>query len=86
MKVEIRSIEIRLNTNVTPATGVSQVARWLILLDRQCNGAAPAAVTDFLLAQSSTAPRQLANRKRFKILFDKSFRLGGVLNGAGTGA
>lgn len=86
MKVSIKSMEIRLNVNVTPATGVSQVNRWFILLDRQANGAAPAAVTDYLVAQSSTAPRQLANRKRFKLITDKIYRLGGVLNGAGTGA
>lgn len=86
MKTTIRSIEIRLKCTTTAATGVNQVCRWLILLDRQSNGAAPAAVTDFLLAQSTTAPRQLANRKRFKIIVDRAFAMGGVLNGAGTGS
>jgi len=58
----------------------------IIVLDRQTNGAAPAAVTDILQANSTISPRSLSNRKRFKILWDKFFLLGGVLNGAGTGS
>lgn len=85
-KVTIRSLELRLKLTTTAATGVNQVCRYLLLLDRQANGAAPAAVTDFLVGQSTTAPRQLANRKRFKLIRDNTFPMGGVLNGAGTGS
>lgn len=84
MKVDIKSVELRLRMTTTPVTGVDQYVRAILVLDRQPNGAVIAAVTDLLLAQSISAPRSLANRKRFKILWDKSYAMGGNLNAAGT--
>ena len=84
-KVDWRSLEIRLRSEATATTGITQFCRWMIVLDRQANGVAPT-LAQILLAASTTAPRNLANRKRFKIITDKAYHIGGVLNGAGTGA
>lgn len=83
--VSIKSIEVKLRMQVTPATGVDQFVRVLIAVDRQPNGAAPV-IGDLLTATSVTAPRNLNNRKRFKILMDKPYAMGGILNGAGSGS
>lgn len=69
-KVEIRSLECRLNTRATAGTGIDQIHRLIILMDRQCNGAAPVALTDFLNAGNYQGLRQLNNRKRFKVVKD----------------
>lgn len=83
-KVDIRSIEIRLRWTTTPVTGVDQYCRASIVLDRQPNGAAPGNYTDIFLASSVTSPRSLANRKRFRILWDKALPMGSNLNAATT--
>lgn len=85
MKINIKSLEMRLLLRPTVTTGVENHCRWTLILDRQPNGAAPAAVTDILTAQSNTGMHNLANRKRFKILRDQSFTLGSVVAGASTG-
>lgn len=84
MRVTIRSIELRIRATTTPATGVDQYCRISLVLDRQLNGAAPGAYTDIFLATSVTAPRSLANRRRFKILWDRAFPMGSNLNAGGT--
>jgi len=84
MKVSIRSIEMRYNLEVTPATGLEQTNRVLLVLDRQCNGAAPGALTDIITAASCQAPRNLANRKRFKIIMDKSYAMGATAVATGN--
>lgn len=84
MKVAIRSVELRITWETTPATGVEQQGRHLIVLDRQANGVGPAAVTDFLLAASPMAPRALINRKRFKILYDRSLPMGATAVASGN--
>lgn len=85
-KVLIRSLEIRAQGWVTAATGVTNVCRAIIVQDRQTNTAVIGNITDVLEANNCMAPRSLPNRHRFKILWDKFFLLGGVLNGAGTGS
>lgn len=78
-----RSIQIRAQVNVTPAaTGTpvvcaAQTARWILFVDFQPSGAAPA-VTDLLTAASPFAHINLNNRDRFKILRDKIFPMGPV--------
>lgn len=84
--VSIRTLEIRAQGWVTATTGVVNMCRALLVLDKQTNGAAPTAITDILQANNVLSPRNLGNRRRFKILWDKLFMLGGVLNGAGTGS
>lgn len=73
MKVAIRSLQMKLISFCTAGTGVDQEHRWLVLLDRQANGAAPAALTDFLAAGNTKGLRNLANRRRFKIVLDKRY-------------
>lgn len=75
MKVAIRSLEMKLIGFANNGTGVDQEHRWLVLLDRQANGAAPAALTDFLAAGNTKGLRNLANRRRFKIIRDKRYYL-----------
>lgn len=75
MKICIKTVEIILRVKVTDGTGVDQDQRLMILLDRQANGAAPAALTDFLLAANITSPRALTNRKRFKTFWNKIYSL-----------
>jgi len=70
MKIDIRSIEYRLVARATATTGLDQGHRLLFLLDRQCNGVAPAALTDFLTVGNYQGMRNLAQRKRFKVLKD----------------
>jgi len=87
MKVDMRTIELCLRTWTTPATGVEQFGRVMLVLDRQTNAVGPAALTDILTSAAVTSPRNLANRKRFKILWDRKFTLGNnVTNTAGTGS
>lgn len=71
-QVMLRSVEMKGYVYPTAGTGVDQIHRVLLVYDRQCNGVAPA-ITDILKAVSTTAVRNLNNRKRFKILMDKVF-------------
>lgn len=73
--VSIRSVELRLFNTVTAATGVDQVHRVLLMLDRQCNGVGPTGMTDFLTSADVSGMRNLSNRKRFKCLLDKTFTM-----------
>lgn len=76
MKVALRSIEFKGQVRVTAATGADQIQRYIVLLDRQANGAAPAALTDFLNgAGVYYSLRNLANRRRFKAIHDRMFSL-----------
>lgn len=77
MKVTVRSVELRLYFGATPATGIDQVHRWQIFMDRQANGAAPA-VGGHLVANNVYAMRSLATRKRYKILVDKTYNIDAV--------
>ena len=75
MKISIRSIEIRVYNQATPATGIDQVHRMYLMVDRQTNGVGPTAVTDYFSAANIYGLRQLANRKRFKCILDKTIYL-----------
>lgn len=75
MKITIRSIGLSLVALVTGGTGVDQYNRWILLLDRQCNGAAPTALTDFLATGDTLGLRNLAARHRFKTVMDKRYYL-----------
>lgn len=74
--ISIRSIELRLNFISTAGTGVDQIQRYSLVLDRQPNGVAPL-YTDIYGAIGGlvnfTSLRNLENRKRFKILWDRSY-------------
>lgn len=75
MKVTIKSVEIRGFTGCVAGTGVDQVHRWELFIDRQANGAALASIGQQLLANNTYAPRSLIARKRFKILRDKVYNI-----------
>lgn len=76
MKVAIRSMELRGYMRITAGAGVPQMHRLLIVLDRQPNGAAPGAITDIVGSANVISLRNLANRKRFKIMYDKVWSFG----------
>lgn len=73
-EVLLKSIEIRLRNLVTAGTGTEQTHRVCIVYDRQSNGAAPT-IADILSAPNVLYPRNLENRRRFKILYDRAFTL-----------
>lgn len=74
MKISIRSIEMRLTLGVDLGGGaVAQTLRLMLLRDGQANGAAPAALTDFVTPGTYLGLRALVNRKRFSNMFDKSY-------------
>ncbi len=73
-KCTIRSIEIVGDTGLNPTTNLSQVGdfnRIIVYIDKQCNGAS-AAVLDILRAADHLSFRNLAEIKRFRILWDKT--------------
>jgi len=65
----MRSLELRYSVKLG-ATPTNQAIRVLVFYDRQANGALPA-IADVLQAATVTAPRNLENRNRFKILYDR---------------
>ena len=71
MKVTLRSIECQVTIGGTAGTGVDQVHRWGLIMDKQANGVGPTALTDFLSTGTVWGLRNLANRKRFKLLLSK---------------
>lgn len=73
-QMELRSIQLQCINSVTASTGVDQVHRVLLVYDRQSNGGAPA-FNDVLNGATIVDFRNLANRKRFKILMDKKIQL-----------
>lgn len=72
-KVSIRSLEYRLGANSDIAGGLQQFNRFIILLDKQTNTVGPAALTDFLSVGTVFGLRALTQRKRFKIIRDKTY-------------
>ena len=74
MKVSIRSIELRLVLFATPTTGVDQQHRIQIFLDKQANAAAPT-LADQLTGNNFLALRSLTQRRRFKIMWDKTYNI-----------
>ena len=73
-EVTLRSIECRFLGRVTAGTGIDQQQRLLLVYDRQSNGAAPT-VADVLGSANVLYPRNLENRRRFKVLYDRYFQL-----------
>lgn len=82
MKVTVMSIQANFRVVTTAATGVDQYCRYMIVLDRQPNGLAPAAITDILNISSVNGLKNLASRKRFNLMIDKHFAMGSTLNDA----
>lgn len=77
-EVNFRSIEMKFSNFSTVGTGITQIHRMLLVQDKNPNATTPA-ILDILTGASSVATRNLNNRKRFKILWDKVV----VVNGSG---
>lgn len=69
-QIQMRSVELKLLTQGTAATGIDQTHRILLVLDKMPSGAAPV-ITDILANADVNGMRNLNNRKRFKIIMDK---------------
>lgn len=80
-KVALKSLFIRgricnIDNNIGPT-----VARLIVVYDMQTNGAAPS-VTDILKSATSQAQLNLNNRDRFKVIVDKQWGLGQIVDTA----
>lgn len=85
MKVTCKSLEFKFFCRPNGASTAIQWNRVIIFIDRQANGVGPGASTDVVMFQDAVSPRNLANRKRFKIIYDKSFFIDpATTNNAGT--
>lgn len=83
-KVSFRTCEMRFYISPnSPDYCENQVVRFMLVLDRQPNAAAPSAITDILQTNSITSPRNLNARRRFKIMYDKSLAMGTQLTASG---
>lgn len=73
-EVVMRSIQLCVRATVTAGTGIDQWHRYIVVYDRQTNGAA-LTFANVISALDVSAPRNLENRRRFTILMDKKFHL-----------
>lgn len=73
-EVVMRSIQFQYTARVTAGTGIDQQQRVMLVYDRQTNAAA-LTCAQVLATTSTMSPRNLENRKRFKILYDRTFHL-----------
>lgn len=69
-QVIIKSIQVYLTGLATTTTGIDQTHRYMLVYDKQTNGAFPVGA-DILNAISPWAMKNLNNRSRFIILWDK---------------
>lgn len=79
-EVVMRSIQFNGVCAATDVTGAEATCRVVIVYDRQANAAAPTAA-QVLVANNTYAPRNLENRRRFKILYDETFGVGDRITG-----
>lgn len=80
-KVCWKSILIQGVLSYETSAQAASLSRVMLVYDSQPNGALPA-ITDVLLAATSTAPLNLNNRDRFRVIMDKRVVLGQVSNTA----
>ena len=71
----MRSIELAYHASVTSGTGIDQFVRVAVVYDKQANATAPTAAQIFQEPDLVHAPRNLENRKRFKILYNRVHQL-----------
>lgn len=77
-EVMMKSVELRFNSFATGTTGVDQIHRVALVYDRQANATA-LTWADVFTSSSINYPRNLENRKRFKVLMDTWY----VINASG---
>lgn len=73
-RIAIRSIEFRGYNLVTAGTGIDQIHRVVLFVDKQANATAPT-LGDQLSANNYYSMRSLTQRKRFRIIIDKMIAL-----------
>jgi len=76
-EVVMKSIQFSYNAYGTATTGIDQHQRVMLVYDRQTN-ATELTAAQVLTAVDTLAPRNLENRKRFKILYDRCHSLNAV--------
>lgn len=73
----IKNVSVQLKMDAyhnTTDTATFTTIRWLLLIDKEANGAVPV-TTDLLTAEDTTSMRNLTNRRRFIILKDAKILL-----------
>lgn len=77
-EITMKSVQLSMACESTATTGIAQTCRILLVYDRQANAAAPTFAQVLAATGGSCviSPRNLENRKRFKILMDRKFSLG----------
>lgn len=78
-EIVMKSVEVNFTLQVTPATGTAQVHRVVIVYDRQTNGTALTAADVYGAGPTILSVRNLENRKRFKVLMDRTYNLGAAV-------
>lgn len=73
-EVLMEAVHVRVAASVTASTGTDQLQRWMIVYDKQSNGAA-LTVTDVLDSAHPSSPLNLANIARFSIIADHEYTL-----------
>lgn len=76
-RITMKNMSWLFNISLAPTTTGASPLRFLVVYDKQTNGAAPAA-TDVLVSDIIGSPMNLNNSRRFKILVDE------VYDGIGT--
>ncbi len=71
-KVTLKSLLLRAELRLASTSTQGGYGRYLVVLDKQANGAAPG-VTDILLADAMQSPMNISNSNRFKILAEGYF-------------
>lgn len=86
-QIDIMTVELRLTWTVGGSTTPGHV-RVMMCYDKQTNATAPA-LTDILENGATIAPtsalRLMSNRRRFKIIMDRTFSHGALSTGEATG-
>jgi len=71
-QVTLKSIQMKVFSTATSGTGIDQIQRIMVIYDRQTNAAA-LTIAQVLNSASPMSQRNLENRARFTILYDKTF-------------
>lgn len=82
-KISMTSIQIRLSFVNGTTTTSAPVIRWMIIYDKQTNAAAPT-IADVLQTVGVLSPMNMANRDRFVILAEETFRPDNTFNDTAT--
>lgn len=73
-EVTLRSVQLTYQIGSKNGTGTDQYVRAMLVYDRQANGST-ALISDILSGSNTYAPRNLENRHRFSILYDRMIAL-----------